>query len=63
MRVCLALMHFPEFFHSLPDKQREDRELNEIIEQLERGDIVNNHKLKKGVLYVFSKSGKCKTEL
>lgn len=32
--VCLATMSFPEFFHSLPDKQSE--ELNRIIEQIER---------------------------
>lgn len=49
--ICLTLLQCTEFFHSLPESQRGDTELNDIIQQIERGTDVPNHKIIKGVLY------------
>lgn len=52
------LQHFPEVFHDIGQKQREDLNLREIIVKLEKGEVVNNFLLRNGVLK-YQKNKNC----
>lgn len=55
---CNFLQHFPEVFHSLGGKQRDDPELKSIIERLENGENVQNYFLRNGILQ-YRKNPRC----
>lgn len=59
---CFVLQYFPELFHNLPENQRSDIELGEIYNKLIRGEAVDKHLIKKGIVY-FQKSKTAKPKI
>lgn len=60
--TCFVLQFFPEVFQDLPQNQRADNNLNDIIKRLETGTLVNNYKIRKNVLY-FQKTESSKPKI
>ena len=50
---CNVFCNFPLAFHDLHELQRQDVELDKIIQSLEKGDKVPGYQLGKEVLYVL----------
>lgn len=59
---CFVLQYFPEFFHSLPESQRQDVELGVIYDKLLNAEKVDKHVMKKNVVY-FQKSKTAKPKI
>lgn len=55
---AMFLQSFPETFDSLKDKQREDRELTDIIDKIGNGDVVPHFAIINGILK-YRKNQKC----
>jgi hypothetical protein len=58
MECLLALTNFPLAFCEFGQLQREDPVLRDIVALLEKGDIVGNYSLSKGILYCRSSRGR-----